>query len=284
MIKERPPTWNHKRKQLDVISQFKDFTDSATSEEDVLHGFCDHCNLQDSNILEVGGSIHPDWLKGKNIKSWTAVDIYFPNTIKSNNYTYLNADIIKTDLQPCYFDYVFSCNAVHHISPLQTFFERIFECLKPLGIAYLHFGPIWSAPDGHHLDIKYKGIVFRFDGINIIPNWSHLLWSPEEMRAALIENFAEEFAIEVVDYIYFSNFMNRNFFEDYIEFAANAGFSFLHFSSSNHLDYEYHEPETGRLEYPSAQGLLSAIKIKVGEKRENFWARDLLMVLIKPPV
>lgn len=274
-----PPTWNYSNTNS-IIPNYLDLAQPAVDQEQVFRHFSQHCLLQNRCVLEVGGNIPAHLPAELEVRKWEAYNLHAASETTLDNYTVRKQDFIKSETACGHYDFIFSCNALHHISPLETAFQKFLYALKPMGIAYLHFGPVWPAPDGHHLDIEYKGIVYRFDGINLIPKWGHLLYTPEQMIEFLSARFEPGFARHAVDYIYYSHLLNRNFFEDYIQLAIKAGFHILHLSTSNTIDYEFHEPRNGAAHARNNQEILAELNSKLGHR--NYWTRDILMILIKP--
>jgi SAM-dependent methyltransferase len=271
-----PPTWNYKENKM--LPQYNSISQSAFDVYQVFGNFKNICMLKNTSVLEVGGVMDNKVIEQEKIRNWISIDKFSKCQDISAIQKVIGLDICQHEISTNQFDYVFSCNAAHHISPLDIFFRKIFSALKSGGIAYLHFGPIWSAPDGHHLDINVNSIVYRFDGISLIPHWYHLLYSAEELYKLLIPQIDSSVATQAVNYIYKSEFLNRNFYEDYISHAQNTGFSILHLSTTNEVDYEYYEPN---LNCENFENRINKLK-KCYQSNKNFWARDILMILLKP--
>lgn len=275
-----PPTWQKEIKpQEHRIVGLKTDLPPAVSEEGVFSEFVSNCHVTGSHVLEIGGQVEPALVRNHGIGSWISIDPLSDSGNFCSNYRVVAEDFFAANLESNNFDFVFACNSVHHISPLDQFFCEVHRVLRPGGLAYLHFGPIWSAPDGHHLDIKYNGVVYCFSGIAIIPHWFHLLYSKIELKEILRPHFSTDFVDHVVSNVYESPWLNRNFFEDYLELAQNAGLSIMKLDTNNLVDYDYFPPD-----YDQPTVTNSIVWQKLHNKyapKKNFWTRDLLMVLLK---
>lgn len=271
-----PPTWNYLN-ESHKLERFNDLVLPAYNEVHVFEQFRKSCNLKGAKVLEVGGSMPLSIIEEEKVKYWESY-----NTMSSVDdtenpvYKLFRTDFTKISCN-AEFDIVFSSNALHHINPLESCLENIYNSLLHGGIAYLHFGPIWSAPDGHHLDVVHNGIVYRFDGISLFTKWQHLLCDAAELKAFLAPKIGNELAQTCVQYIYESPYLNRNFYEDYIDLINKSGFSILHLSTSNTIDYEYHNPDRDSIDTIDT---LNKLYQKYG--RRNYFTRDILVVLLKP--
>ncbi|MDR0867742.1 MAG: class I SAM-dependent methyltransferase [Planctomycetota bacterium] len=118
------------------------------------------------------------------------------------------------------FDIVVSLCAFEHINNLQTIVEKIWRCLKPGGVFYTNFAPIWSSPIGHHYSFIPNEVNFNTTVRDGIPPFIHLLWTEPETR----EYFAHHplpYGVEQLEalchWCYHSAHINRLFYEDYAE-------------------------------------------------------------------
>lgn len=115
------------------------------------------------------------------------------------------------------FDAVFSVAAFEHILDLPKALVELHRVLRPGGIVYSNFGPIWSSCKGHHVRARAgKEFAWHADPErNPLPDFSHLLMHPDELRAALRGRVSAALEAAIVDWVYFDRGINRLFYADY---------------------------------------------------------------------
>jgi len=199
------------------------------------------------HVLEVGGSNLPRNVVFGDLQaaSWTCVDMiddgryqvvdnadhYKQITIepvknarpaKSGEYIIFDGPIQEANTLPDgHFDAVISITSFEHINDFPVALAQIRRVLKPGGSLVSYHGPIWSSYCGHHAWVTNE-LNFNTE---LLPPWSHLLYSPEEMQAFLAEKFDEKIVDEAIRQIYDSPRVNRLFYDDYLRDAENVGFS-----------------------------------------------------------
>lgn len=222
----------------------------AIDEEFVFSQFVKSYDIKGKKILEIGGSI-PEHLVSQ-VEEWVSVDPFNENTV-SNQYTYIKGRAQDIPYQDEYFDFIFSSNCFHHIANFGEALEEMYRVLKPAGIVYSAFGPIWSAPDGCHLEnIPFNNQVINFWEEKIVPNWFHLVYSYKELNTILQSALSKEKAFAVADYIYFSNWINRMSIFDYESALKNSLFEIIEFTGTDEFGYvpkipDYDNPFIGKL-------------------------------------
>ncbi|NET45680.1 methyltransferase domain-containing protein [Okeania sp. SIO2B3] len=207
-----------------------------------LHNLSD--GLVNKTVLEIGGSNLPRELILNDLecKKWVSVDV-IPEShyalkkqtkhyqqekvyslkqaekfICSESYIIFNgfAENIPNVFDN-YFDVVFSVASFEHIGRLQLVVQKIFESLKMGGLLYSRFGPIFSCCTGHHIN---------FQGFNEnIPEFAHLLMRPFNLLKHLRNFYDLETASDIIYRIYFSERINRLFYEDYEACMALSSFN-----------------------------------------------------------
>jgi SAM-dependent methyltransferase len=95
------------------------------------------------------------------------------------------------------FDFVFSINAFEHIPNPFRAMDEIMRVLRPGGLLYISFDPIWTSPFGHHMS-------------RIKDPWAHLLCSDDEIQQMILDNGGTAETIAS-----FTNDMNRRSLTDY---------------------------------------------------------------------
>jgi SAM-dependent methyltransferase len=126
------------------------------------------------------------------------------------------------------FDAAFSIAAFEHIDRLALTLDGIHAALRPGGLLFSMFSPIWSAHDGHHLPVirDRQGREFNF-ARSPIPPWGHLMMRPPELFQYLLAHTDRETAGEIVYYVHHSPHINRLFTEDYVAYCQQSEFELL---------------------------------------------------------
>ncbi len=136
----------------------------------------------------------------------------------SNAGMLLNMDAASLNFPDAIFDAVFSVNAFEHISDVSSALGAINRVLKPGGRALISFEPVWSCSYGHHLH--------HFDiGSDLIPPWSHLIWSPEQMREFLAPKWPADLPLtldQAIEWIYSGDSINRLNIRDFLDLFHNG--------------------------------------------------------------
>lgn len=169
------------------------------------------------------------------------------------------------------FDAVLSVATMEHVNGLDVFLAEVARVLKHKGFFYTEFSPIWSSGKGHHVYAVVGSKEARFwkPGKNPIPDYAHLLMTPDEMREYLRSGpCTEELIDPIIQWIYFEDSINRCFFEDYIEAFRKSRFV----TQSIHFDYDAPDYET-----------LQKLRAKHGTCRE-FTCSAISAIFRKPPV
>lgn len=211
--------------------------------------------LAGKRVIEVGGSLPVEFVKEHlGVKQWTAVEEldYYRNTIGPQrncaplDYTFTKplSDAIPKDLEnneyllldgavensptglDGQFDVVFSIACFEHLSRMPLALLAMFRLLKPGGMVFSMFSPIWSSHDGHHIPtiIDSAGQKFVFNKNSPISPWEHLLCTPSQLYQRLLRKTDSTAAEEIVYYTYHSPRLNRLFSEDYLRYFAISPF------------------------------------------------------------
>ncbi len=123
------------------------------------------------------------------------------------------------------FDAALSIATMEHVGDIGLFMSEVARVLRPDGVFYTSFGPIWSSATGHHVCATAGKKEARFwkPGRNPIPDFAHLLMTPDELRTYLMSGpCCDELIEPIIKFIYHENTINRRHFEDYVEMFRNA--------------------------------------------------------------
>jgi SAM-dependent methyltransferase len=120
---------------------------------DYFNVFKASVSLSGKDVLEVGGSVPPAEMGVEPCKSWKSINIssrYGSGEVLPRWYEERIMSVTKMDFPDNSFDAVFSSNCFEHVDDIRKAFSEIYRVLKPGGIFFTIFGPIWSGPVGHH--------------------------------------------------------------------------------------------------------------------------------------
>jgi SAM-dependent methyltransferase len=209
-----------------------------------------HMTFEGRDVLEIGGaqsceSMYP-FLEGGAASGVVSGLGHVTEESKSDRY---NLRVIRADglrlhevFQPDSFDIVYGVSIVEHVPCPAIFVEQIHSVLRPGGIAFIQGGPLWSSPKGHHLWVSPTMEAYRdkatahysfakkphLGATNPLPDWSHLLMSPEEMSNYLSRLSIPHSDIEcIIDWVFEASTINRLTFEQIAEAYTNSRLTVL---------------------------------------------------------
>ena len=185
-----------------------------SSEENYLRMGNSIVGFSGKDVLEVGGCSTPQLVETFSPKSWTAVDIN-PKRFDGKDHISKNVEFTSHEMSATAlkfegnsFDRAFSVNCFEHIDDMEKALSEIHRVLRPGGLLFTIFGPIWSAPVGHHTWIEHEGGFYHF-GNNVFPDWHHLIKKREKLKTYLSDQYDSDVAEKIVKYVYDSNDINR---------------------------------------------------------------------------
>jgi SAM-dependent methyltransferase len=118
-------------------------------------------------------------------------------------------------------DVVVSSSAFEHVHGLDEVLIEMHRVLRPGGMLFSHFGPLWSTCYGHHLWLVHNGQVVNYHNA-LLPPWGHLLRSRQEIRAMCDGVVDEALGDLIVEFVFDSPDQNRLFFDDYERIAEES--------------------------------------------------------------
>ncbi|HEY3735095.1 MAG TPA: class I SAM-dependent methyltransferase [Streptosporangiaceae bacterium] len=258
----------------------------AMEQEDVFAGFAARVELAGAVVAEFGGAFPSALIDERRVAKWYSIDPNrAPGTFASGAHEVLAVRAEDTPLPDASVDAVFSSNAFQFID-VPAALAQVRRILRPGGLLYAHFGPIWSAVDGHQLEyVSYDGRDLQFWEDTLLPPWAHLAYPPDELRALLRSGLPGELADLLVWHVHDSGTVNRLFFEDYVAAALGSGLDWIQVAASDYLDYEIIPPafDPGLLREVTVAALAADVSRRRGRPTQ-LGVRDVLMVLRQPPV
>jgi SAM-dependent methyltransferase len=168
--------------------------------------------LPDLSVLDLGASPHGYALEhalARGAASYVGIglDVDDPVCIRgpAGIGVLKNEDGEQLTFSDASFDLVVSMSTFEHVAHVDRVLAEIRRVLKPGGQALVTFEPIWTCSYGHHL--HHFGPIASH-----VPDWSHLLWTKEEMAANLAARWPADASLSLADAIawtYDSDAINR---------------------------------------------------------------------------
>ena len=224
------------------------------------------CDFRGKHVLEVGGQLPRSFVEVARPASWTALDLNVPADDSDLFYKAIQANAADMPLPDSSVSLIFSSSAFEHIADLGGALREMHRVLRPHGLVYSEFSPIWSAADGHLL----RGAVrktLQDAGLWPLPPWAHLTMTRGEMRSFLAAALRAKELRTVERWLYRRDSLNRLFYEDYNYLFHNSPLSVLR------LDFGSGPP-------PDEKILRLLHKRQPG--RSNFHVRRIKVILSKP--
>jgi SAM-dependent methyltransferase len=263
----------------------------AASQESVFAGFIERVSLAGAVVAEIGGTFPASLLLEQRVAKWFCVDPHPPEGDAPDGARaggvreVLVARAEAMPLPDASVDAVFSSNAFQFLDVTATLAE-VRRILRPGGVLYAHFGPIWSAVDGHQLEyVAFEGRALAFWRDTLLPPWAHLAYEREPLRELLRSGLPEALADLLVWHVFDSETINRLFFEDYVAAALGSGLQWEQLVGSDRLDYPIVLPpeyEPSRLLQVDVERLAEVVSAR-RHARTQLGIRDVLMVLRRTP-
>jgi SAM-dependent methyltransferase len=254
----------------------------ALSEEAVFADFASRVPLRGAVVAEIGGAFPSELIESQGLAKWYSID---PNRVAGSFgaggvHEVLAVRAEQTPLPDDSVDAVFSSNAFQFLDVAATL-GQVRRILRPGGVLYAHFGPIWSGADGHQLEyVSYGGRELAFWRDTLLPPYAHLAYERDELRALLRSGLPGDLADVLVHHVHDSETVNRLFFEDYVAAALASGLQWEEVAASAHLDYEIVPPALDPSLIRSVQpGELAAAVSRRRGQPTQIGIRDVLMVL-----
>ena len=217
--------------------------------------FLQFANIHHRSLLEIGADdaillsqfVLKGMRRGFGVNNWYW-DHKTIKTVKVSEQIILSyGDIRDLPLEDGDFDLIFSVAAFEHIHELDVALKEMYRLLKPGGLVYSHFGPLWSSGIGHHLFFERKGQWHRFteeeSTLPILGNYEHLLFDREQMTLKLQTRWEPKDVDCFIYELYDNPHINRYMYADYLRMFDASPFQVIHLQNvgKTHLDPEVHE-------------------------------------------
>jgi SAM-dependent methyltransferase len=222
---------------------------SLTYHISYLKYFLKHFDPCGKDILEVGGALPRELvIDCLGCNNWTCTESpdYDDELGEANQQTILSPQkvdhrysAVMSNIE-CFddshigrYDCIFSIACFEHIARLPEALEAMYRFLKPGGLLFSAFAPVWSSYAGHHLmHCKTAEQCGLSSYKEILGPWEHLLKPRYQLHKELTQRFDNAFADEIIYNTYNSPHINRYFTEDYMEVIYRTRFRVEEFSGT----------------------------------------------------
>ena len=256
----------------------------ATDEITVLTHFQELVSLSGCTVLEVGGRLDVGAVAMTGVKAWLSVDP-LNNLLGPEGVLHTIRGVAsRIPLPDESVDHVFSSNAFQHIQDLPESLAEVFRVLRPGGYLYANFGPIWSGPDGSHIEnLVVEQQQYDFWSHALLPAWSQLVFDEDELLLLLSAVHQRELAVAISNYVFHSRWINRLSYADYWRVLQQSPLELVTLAGSCEIDYDYRPPE---INHPLAKRLAPdrapyELRKRCGLDWKDAQIRDLELVLHK---
>ncbi|MBA2707458.1 MAG: methyltransferase domain-containing protein [Gemmatimonadaceae bacterium] len=142
--------------------------------------------LAGKRLLEIGSDTDGNLLRAcierGNLSSAVGVNPAITRNLEAGKIQMLGVDARSLPFPESSFDMAVSLSVFEHVFDLSAVLEKCHRVLKPGGVLYPEFGPIWSSSWGHHLWLYHGGEVVDWR-THPLPPYAHLLMTRDELEA-----------------------------------------------------------------------------------------------------
>ncbi|EIJ44031.1 glycosyltransferase [Beggiatoa alba B18LD] len=206
----------------------------ADYQKDALTALKQAVDIRGKNILEIGADNAnvlyelelAGMQRGVGINNWYWQDKTAKQRI-TDKIVLCHGDIRALPFEDESFDLIFNIAAFEHIHDFQIAMREMSRLLKPNGMIYGYFGPLWSSAIGHHLWFEYNGHWMRFTEpdsyAHLLRPYDHLRLDKATFFAKLAKQWGEKFAQALTYQVYENPHINRYTYADYLRFFHESG-------------------------------------------------------------
>ena len=135
-----------------------------------------------------------------------------------NRLTIRKMDVKRLDFPDASFDVAYALNVLEHIDDLEAAYRELKRVVKPGGMLYLYSSPVWTSYRGHHYNHWLDGYA------DLIPPWGHLYLGRERLFEEITRKKGSAVAVDAMNYIFESDYLNRASLSAHKEFVRASGF------------------------------------------------------------
>lgn len=254
----------------------------ADTPRSVLSRFLRNFDISGRTVLELGGCCDDDATGAASV--WWSVDPRNVTGERGNIRMVCGfAEHLPEEIQNI--DFVFACNSFQHIGNLRAAYHSCFKVMKEGGIIYAAFGPIWTAPDGAHIEnVIVAGKRYDFWRGMLLPPWYHLIANKTEIDRASRQIHGDEVGSALANFVVDSTWINRVNLREHLKYPLEAGLTAVSIRGTTKFGYRYQPHRNSRHMglLSETDSLLKRAQSHLGYSEVEMQVRDLELILQKP--
>lgn len=241
-------------------------------------------DLSGKKVLEIGGCLPEEWTRGA--REWHSIDPLHADGSRQSGQVVRHGGVAEAlPVKDGEVDAIFACDSFQHVDDVAAMYAECFRVLKPGGVLYANFGPVWTAPDGAHIEnVTARGRRWDFWSQQFLPPWSHLLLSNDRMQELAVAALGDDLGMAVAAYLRTSRWINRTPLRTHLDAPMRAGFQKLSFRGCQKFGYRFqpmHLP-AGFPELHDESEIVRQSCKKFDMTERELRVRDLELVVRKP--
>jgi len=212
----------------------------ADYQEISINGLASFVDIRGKTILEVGSDEGGNVLvalEARGVRFALGIDIWKRKDwfrVLSKKLVQAHGDVLSLPYRDDSFDVLLNIATFEHIHNLDMTMREMHRLLKPKGIMYAQFGPIWSSAVGHHIWCHLDDQIFRFDdpALNPLDDFDHLLYTRKELAEKLAKSWDARTVEHLVRAVFDHSHINRIFHHEICDCMRQSPFEVLRLEKS----------------------------------------------------
>lgn len=254
------------------------------NEKAAFERFLRRLDLAGKKVLEIGGCLPEEWTRAA--KEWHSIDpLHADGSWRSGHVVRHGGVAEALPLDDGEVEAIFACDSFQHVNDVTTVYAECFRVLKPGGVLYANFGPVWTAPDGSHIEnVTACGRRWDFWSRQLLPPWSHLLLSHDRMQELAVAALGDDLGMAVAAYLRTSRWINRTPLRVHLQAPTRAGLQKVSFRGCQKFGYRF-QPMRVPAGFPDLRDEFEVMRQcceKLDMTEPELRVRDLELVVRKP--
>jgi len=168
--------------------------------EAALTGAAAVARFAGAEVLEIGGAVPRAAVEQLGVARWVACELRCGEVVE-DGYEVRVADAGDLPFPDESFDVVFSACAFEHFMDVPAVLREARRVLRPGGVLFTEYGPLWTHATGHHLYLLDGGRLLAFTD-PVVPHWAHLLLNRRQLRRFLALGWGDDVAARADAWIF----------------------------------------------------------------------------------